>query len=66
MLLLLLSPAESNQVRSGEETASIVALEQIAIKDGIVQGNLGAEGSKEQTIKVVKIKGLLKVKPGGP
>jgi len=38
LLLLLVSAAESQKVLSEEEIAPIVALEQISIKDGIVQG----------------------------
>jgi hypothetical protein len=38
LLLLLVSAAESQKLRSEEEIAPIVALEQISIKDGIVQG----------------------------
>lgn len=38
LLLLLVSTAESQMVRSEEEIAPIVVLEHSAIKDGIVQG----------------------------
>jgi len=40
LMLLLVSPAESQKVRSDEEIAPIVVLEQIAIDDGIVQGQV--------------------------